>query len=138
MIAIVVDIAYRNPRTYSICAAILSKLLSFVEGKGERLSIAGRVRDKFSHIPNTGHMQIWLQRVTLSLDRHLRYDEVLCRVVAGEDERVWNSDWILSADLKAAVDASKIVDAKVRDEIAPVIPLTEVELFLSKAAGGYY
>ncbi|MBW6493781.1 MAG: hypothetical protein K0B16_04365 [Burkholderiaceae bacterium] len=34
-----------------------------------------------------------------------------------------------SADLKAAVDAGKIADVKARDEIAPVIPLTEVELF---------
>jgi len=138
LIAIVVDIAYRNPRTYSICAAILSKLLSFVESNDERLSIASRIQKKFSHIPNTGHMQIWLQRVTLSFDRDRHYDEVLCRLVTGEDERVWNSDWISSADLKAAVDAGKIVDAKARDEIAPVIPLTEVELFLSKAVEGYY
>ena len=138
LIAIVVDIAYRNPRTYPICAAILSKLLSFVESNGERLSIAGRIQRKFSKIPNTGHMQIWLQRVTLSLDRNLPYDEVLCRLVAGEDERIWNNDWISSADLKAALNASKLVAVKIRDEIAPVIPLAEVELFLSNAAEGYY
>jgi len=33
MIAIVVDIAYRNPRTYAICAAILSKLMSCLQSK---------------------------------------------------------------------------------------------------------
>jgi RNA-directed DNA polymerase len=62
LIAIVVDIAYRNPRTYAICAAILSMLLSFIESNDERLAIAERIRKKFSQIPNTGHMQIWLQR----------------------------------------------------------------------------
>jgi len=138
LIAIVVDIAYRNPRTYAITAAILSKLLSFIDEEAERLSIADRIRKKFSHIPNTGHMQIWLQRLTLTLDSGIAYDESVCRLVAGNAERLWNSDWISSADLKAAVDAGKIVDAKCRDEIAPVIPLTEVELFLSKAAAGYY
>ena len=138
LIAIVVDIAYRNPRTYAICAAILSKLLFSIEGGDERLSIVGRIRKKFSQIPNTGHMQIWLQRVTLSLDKAIAYDEAICRLVAGNDERLWNSDWISSADLKAAVNAGKIVDAKARDEIAPVVPLTEVELFLSRAAEGYY
>lgn len=138
LIAIVVDIAYRNPRTYGICAAILSKLLSFVDGNDEKLSIVGRIRKKFSQIPNTGHMQIWLQRVTVSLDRSIGYDEGVCRLVAGNAERLWNSDWISSADLNAALDAGKIVNTKSRDEIAPIVPLTEVELFLSKAAEGYY
>lgn len=138
LIAIVVDIAYRNPRTYAVCAAILSKLLVSVEGGDERLSIVGRIRKKFSQIPNTGHMQIWLQRVTLSFDKAIAYDEAICKLVAGNDERLWNSDWISSEELKAAVDASKIVDAKARDEIAPIIPLTEVELFLPRATEGYY
>lgn len=138
LIAIVVDIAYRNPRTYAICAAILSKLLFSIEGSNERLFIADRIREKFSQIPNTGHMQIWLQRVTLCLDPAIAYDEAVCRLVAGNAERLWNSDWISSADLKDAVNAGKIVNAEVRDEIAPVVPLTEVELFLSNTVEGYY
>lgn len=138
LIAIVVDIAYRNPRTYAICAAILSKLLSFVEIDAERLSIAKRIKKKFSQIPNTGHMQIWLQRVTLQLGNGIAYDEAICKLVAGDDVSLWNVDWISSATLKAAVAARKIVDATTRDEIAPVIPPEEVELFLSKSAEGYY
>lgn len=138
LIAIVVDIAYRNPRTYAICAAILSKLLSFIESNNERLAIAERIRKKLSQIPNTGHMQIWLQRVTFPLDRHIDYDEAVCKLVAANVERLWNSHWISSQNLKAAVDATKIVAATTRDEIAPVIPLKEVELFLSKAGEGYY
>lgn len=137
LIAIVVDIAYCNPRTYAICSAILSKLLSFIESKDERLSIAGRIRSKFSKIPNTGHMQIWLQRVTLPLDKDIPYEEAICKVVAARVDGLWNNDWISSADLKAAVDVSTIVDVKARDEMASVIPLREVELFISKAVEGY-
>ena len=138
MIAIVVDIAYRNPRTYAVCAAILSKLLSYIESNDERLAIAARIRKKFSQIPNTGHMQIWLQRVTFPLNRCIDYDETVCKLVAGNTERLWNNDWISSAELKAAVDAARIVDTTTRDEIAPIISLKEVELFLSKAGEGYY
>ena len=47
------DIAYRNPRTYAICAEILSKLLSFIESNDERLAIAERIQKKFLQIPNT-------------------------------------------------------------------------------------
>lgn len=83
-------------------------------------------------------MQIWLQRVTLQLGNGIAYDEAICKLVAGENVSLWNIDWISSATLKAAVAASNIVDATTRDEIAPVIPPEEVELFLSKAAEGYY
>ncbi len=138
LIAIVVDLAYRNPRTYAISSAILSKLLSFIESKDERLSITNRIRKKFSYIPNTGHMQIWLQRVTLPLGGRVAYDEAVCSLVAGNAVQLWNSDWISSSDLTAALDARKIVDIKTRDEVTSVIPLSEVELFISKTAEGYY
>ena len=126
LIAIVVDIAYRNPRTYAICTAILSKLLTFIETNEERLSIAERIRKKFEKIPNTGHMQIWLQRVTFPLDRHIKYDEGVCKLVDNISEQLWNSDWISAPELKATVDASKIVDSQIRDAISQVIPLKEL------------
>ena len=131
LIAIIVNIAFRNPRTYPICAAILSKLLGFIEFNEDRLEIVARIRQKFAQIPNTGHMQIWLQRVTFPLDRSVVYDEPICNLVADRTTNLWNNDWISSNELKDAVDAIKIIDKAIRDEIAPVIPLEEVELFLS-------
>lgn len=138
LIAIVADIAFRNPRSYAVCSAILSKLLSFVESNNDRLAIAERIRKKFAQIPNTGHMQIWLQRLTLPLDKDVRYEEAICNVVAGTANRLWNNDWISSQDLRSAIDGTKIVDIATRDGLSPVIPLKEVELFLSKVTEGYY
>ncbi len=136
LIAIVVNIAYRNPRAYSVCAAILSKLLNFVETYGERLEIIERIRQKFSKIPNTGHMQIWLQRVTYPLDPSISYDEPICQLVAGSSSRLWNNDWIRSNELLVAIDAAKIVDKAILNDLAPVIPLQEIETFLSKSFYG--
>lgn len=136
LIAIVVNIAFRNPRTYPVSAAILSKLLSFIDSIEERLEIVERIKDKFSLIPNTGHMQIWLQRVTLPLHRSIVFDEPICKLVAGSTSSLWNNDWISSNELRAAVDATKIVDESIRDELAPVIPLKEVEVFISRAFYG--
>lgn len=140
LIAITVDIAFRNPRTYAICAAILSKLLSFIESPDEKLSIAKRIQTKFAKLPNTGHMQIWLQRVTLPLKHQIDYDETICRIVAESEDAslLWSSEWISSAELKEAIRTTVIVDAHTRDEIAPIIPLREVELFLTKEMEGYY
>ncbi len=138
LISIVADIAYRNPRTYAICAALLSILLGFIGSPNEERSIAERIRNKFTQIPNTGHMQIWLQRITLPLGHHFDYDEEVCKLVAGSDIELWNTDWISSLGLKAAASSSGIIDTQARDAIGATIAPKEVELFLSRSMEGYF
>lgn len=137
LIAIIVDIAYRNPRTYPICSAILSKLLTFFDSSVEKLDLASKIRNKFSQIPNTGLMDIWLQRVTLPLDKDFPYEEPLCKLIAGEAIKIWNNDWISSAELKSAVDATSIVNTEIRDNLSVVLSSEEVELFISNADESY-
>lgn len=137
LIAIVVDIAYRNPRTYAVSAAILSLLLSKMEDDTEKVATVERIQRKFNKLPNTGHLQLWLQRVTLPFSRAIKYDEALCKLVADERIPLWNNDWIASDDLKAAVDANKVIDRTVRDRLAPAIQPAEFELFLSNLDGYY-
>lgn len=138
IIAIVVDIAYRNPRTYAICAAILSKLMSFLETEGQKKSVAEKIKTRFAKIPNTGHMQIWIQRVTLPIDKDISYEESICRLVQGKEVALWNCDWITGADLKSAITTTNIVDREMISTLESVIPVEEVELFLSKDMGGSY
>jgi len=133
LISIVVDITYRNPRIYPICAAILSKLLSFLDNDETRQCVIMKIKNKFSLIPNTGHILIWLQRITLPFAPDTEFDEPLCRLVSGSDESIWNNEWISSNDLKNALDARQIVDADRVTNLAPIVPAEEVELFISKA-----
>ena len=129
MIGIVVDIAYRNPRTYSVCAAILSTLITLTDGSENRKRIVNHIREKFNRLPNTGHMQIWLQRITLPQDRTMKFEEALCDIVAGQPRDLWNHAWISSPDLKKAMDASRVVDAAKRDTVPITIQPSEVDLF---------
>lgn len=138
LVAIVVDIAYRNPRTYSICAAILSKLLSHIETTSEKQEIIEKIKKKFSQIPNTGYMQIWLQRVTIPFTNDIYYDEAVCKLVAGENTQLWNNDWISSNDLKNALDANNAINKERLEKLEPVIPSDEVELFITNVMDGYY
>lgn len=138
LIAIVVDIAYRNPRTYAICAAILSKLMNFMESTDEKMVVAEKIKARFAKIPNTGHMQIWIQRVTLPISAEIAYEEPICKLVAGEAVALWNMEWISSNDLKNAIDVTKVVDRKRLAALESVIPIDEVELFLSKSTEGHY
>ena len=137
MIAAVVDIAYRNPRTYAICAAILSKLMSFLESDDGKKTVAEKIKARFAKIPNTGHMQIWIQRVTLPIAKDISYQEPICKLVSGQDVSLWNTQWITSDELKASIAAS-VIDQEALNALEPVIPIDEVELFLSKETGGYY
>jgi hypothetical protein len=138
LIAIVVNIAFRNPKTYPDCTAILSKLLSSIESQEEKLEIIKRVKKKFSQIPNTGHMEIWLQRITYKIDSSNEYDEAICKLVAGESFSLWNIDWISSQSLKDVIKATKIVDENIRDEMSPVIAPQEVELFQTGGNNWFY
>ena len=63
------DIAFRNPRTYPIVSAILSKFLTLLESGDARNNILNSITKRFDKIPNTGHIQLWLQRVIVKTDR---------------------------------------------------------------------
>ncbi len=133
LISIVADIAYRSPRTYPISAAILSKLISFLEDEGVKKEIFGRIINKFSLIPNTGHMEIWLQRIGLKFAYDVNFSESLCRLICqqNEDVQIWNNEWIGPSDLRQAIDAHKIIDREILHDTPPVIFIEEVELFSS-------
>lgn len=135
LISIVADIAYHNPRVYKVCAAILSILISFLE-TNQRQSVIEKTKRKFSQIPNTGHMQLWLQRISYRFAPETDFDEPLCRLTSGADEQIWNCDWISSTDLHNAVDAKKIINRQVFDELEAIIPVDEVEIFVEKAEYG--
>jgi Reverse transcriptase (RNA-dependent DNA polymerase) len=92
LISIVVDIAYRNPKTYPTSTAILSKFIEFLEGDDQKREIFKRIRRRFNKIPNTGHMMIWLQRISLTFDKDYQYDEPICQLAAGKQVQIWNSE----------------------------------------------
>ena len=132
LISIVVDIAYRNPRTYAISAAILSRLINLPEiTPAEKKEIINKISLKFSHLPNTGYMEIWLQRISMEFAPDIDFDEPLCRLAYQKPQQIWNNDWISSKDLRKAVDVNKIIDHEKIKKLPPIIPIEEVELFSS-------
>ena len=129
MISIVVDIAFRNPRTYAIASAILSKLISLLKTKGEKRDIIDRIRRRFLQLPNTGQMDIWLQRISHSFAPDAEFEEPLCKLVRQDDTQLWDNGWISSPSLLKATDSKKIVNKEILDDISPVISDEEVSLF---------
>ena len=130
LISIAADIAYKNPRTYPYIAAIISVLLTSINPENQKLIMVDKIRKKFSHIPNTGHLEVWLQRVTLGFKEKYDYDEPLCQLVSGETVNIWNTEW-LNPQLQSIIDSNKIVDEQSIDELSTIISVQEVDLFKS-------
>lgn len=104
-----------------LCSAIVSKLLSFLGSKTERVEVIKKVYNKLSQLPNTGHMEVWLQRISHPFEPRLAYGEKLCLLVKGKPVEVWNNDWISSKELKAMVAPIKIVNKAKLRSMKPII-----------------
>ena len=132
LIAIVVDIAYRNPSTYPISAAILSKLLDFIDTVDGKKAVIEQIQKKFSQIPNTGYMDLWLQRISYPHTTDIEFAEPLCKLVQNDCAAVlWNSSWIADPVLLAAISNTDVVDFEKLNNMPAVMSREEVALFNS-------
>jgi len=128
LISIVTDIALKNPRVYPICAAILSRLLSYLGRKSMKRTIIKKIRKRCEELPNTGHLELWLQRIEYGLDPSSEFKEDLCKLVYGADVTIWNSRW-LKTSFANIIDPSDIINQEELLKMALVIAIDEVALF---------
>jgi RNA-directed DNA polymerase len=127
LISIVIDIAYRNPRVYPISIAILSKLFLFIEENYIK-EIINLIIKKFDKIPNTGHLQVWLQRAILKYERERYFEEKLCQKLNDPKILIWNSEW-LNNEMKNLIDCYPLVDEEILNNMDTTLSLEEVQLF---------
>jgi len=128
VISTIVDIAYKNPRTYPVCFAILSKFISLLDDAGKETLIE-RVQKKFTKLSNVGYMEVWFQRATKEKLSDVELNEPLCKIVKNEKVDVWNSEWIGSVNLKNIVNSAHLVDRKSLSGVEPVVDSLEFDLF---------
>ncbi len=126
LLSILVDIAYHNPRTYPITAAILSYLLSILDNKKE---IIMKIRKRFDDIPNTEYLEIWLQRITLPYNIPDEHQTLFCKIVAREPAILWKNDWLKAGTLTNQLTRNPIVDQEEISKLTKVIAADEVALF---------
>ena len=130
LISIVSEIALRNPRTYPIIAAILSKLFSHLPPEIESEEIIDKIIAKFDRIPNTGHLDIWLQRISHPFGLRKAFDERLCNAVSQPNIPIWNFSWLQPQQWQHYLELFEVVDRQILAESPAVIPQEEVHLFM--------
>jgi RNA-directed DNA polymerase len=130
IITIVVDIAYRNPRTYPLCTAIISNMLKFVNSEEDKKNILNKILAKFEKCTNTGDLEIWMQRLSYhAFPNFNAYKEPLCKLVSEKSAPIWNIEWIKSKDLKEIMEKNNIIDEERLKKMNLFIQAEEVDLF---------
>ena len=129
LISIVTEIIYKNPRTYLDGNTILSYLFPLIE-ENEREKIVRKVFTKLSGILNSGYFEIWFQRATLKEKLlNITYNEEICKLVNGEDIKLWNVDWIEDEEIKNIFKKMKIVNQVRKEGMPQKISSDEVKVF---------
>lgn len=136
MLSIVVNIAIKNPKYYNITMAVASLLIR-AAGESRRGLLVERVIDKFAEVPNTGLLDLWIQRVSYPIDPLHKFDESLTSVVDESDytdnSNVWNIDWLKPA-MRDIVRDTKLVKGsllkEIREQQQISISREEVDMFV--------
>jgi hypothetical protein len=128
--AILVEIIMDNPRSFQVGSAILSSLICKVHTSQKQRDLLSRIYRRLSELPNLGVLQLWLQRITTTIDiKELQYTERLCRLVDGQpDVQIWNNQWL---DPKYTRDFPllSIINRTTLQELQPIIQLNEFDVF---------
>lgn len=127
LVSIIIDIAFKNPSTYPVSCAILSKLFTLLTNE-KRNELLELVNKKFEKIPNTSHIKIWLQRITIKENREIEYNETLCDRVNDETIEIWNSEW-LNTEMETLIKSAELIDEEEINKINLIIESEEFQLF---------
>ena len=103
--------------------------------KDNALEITQKILDKFKGIPNTSHLNIWLQRLTLKANWNLEFPEVLCKMVIDTIDdnkssiRIWKTEWVENKNLKNIINNTSIINKKEFEEMSLKISSKEIDIF---------
>ncbi len=128
IVAILTNIVFENPNSFPVAAALISKAIYPLK-KGETRKILDKLFRKIHLLPNSGILEIWLQRITAANKVDYPYYEKLCSVTKGDKVSLFNSEWIISDSMKQIVEETLIVDPEEIENLDRIIENKEVELY---------
>lgn len=132
MLGIITNIAIRNPKYYNWSVAIISILISML-AQSKRKTTASMIVRKFEGIPNTGLLDIWLQRTTFPEHPLRKLNEPFCKLVTLNsypgNELLWSLSWLAEPDLKKIIIKTPVIDFEALKELKTVIDRVETDSF---------
>lgn len=125
------DICILNPDLLSISISFMSTLIIGLK-KDEQIEIIDDIIRKFNSMPETGFLEIWLQRLSYPVIKEKEYKEKLCKTVMDSSEVIWDLEWLKKINneiyknkIYKIVSTEPIVDKKILEKTK--LPFDESE-----------
>jgi len=129
LISIVVQLMFENPRVISLGSGLLSLLLNNKE-EIEIKNIIEKITNKFQVIPNTGLLDVWLQRLSYPIIGNSDFKEPLCKqVIKSNTNDIWNNEWLAENKVKQLITDSDIINREKLEGMTNVISKDEFDVF---------
>ncbi|HHT9144094.1 MAG TPA: RNA-directed DNA polymerase, partial [Candidatus Wunengus sp. YC61] len=131
LLSILVNIAFDSPNAFPIISAFISKIISY-QSAGDKDKMLHQVLRKMSLLPNSGLMEVWLQRIAKPNSLDFKFKDKLCKKVNEEQVQLFETGWINSQALKKIIDDAEYVDKVALDKLDAIIGGDEIELFAER------
>ncbi len=128
IVSILANIVFDNPRSIFIAMSLIAKAIKSLNHSKVKI-ILDKLFRKFSLLPNSGHLEIWLQRITIAHKINFNYKEKLCLKVNGKRIDLFNTDWILSVEIRKIIKKTQIINQKTIKNLDKIIIRKEVDIF---------
>ncbi len=138
LISILSDIALKNPRIYSIYTLILNRLLVIIDDDKLRENLTRKINKKFSKIPNTEYLDLWLQRLLLkenkvSIEPEGKIFKLAKSIKAKDNEcdnnHIWKFDFLEDKEIKNIITKECIIDYEEIENMEELIPKKNISIF---------
>ena len=104
-------------------------MFKLIKNKTEINNYVDLIINKFKSLPNTTYLEIWLQRITIPLDRNKEYSEgSICEKIYNKNSTIWNSDWVRD-NIKNVFDENLIINESEIENLELEIANEEVDAF---------
>ncbi|CAG4927387.1 RNA-directed DNA polymerase [Acidithrix sp. C25] len=128
LLSILVNIAFDSPDCFPMVAAFISSIVGTLNIEAKKTAME-RIWRKLSLLPNSGLVEIWLQRVMLSNSSDHDFKEDICRKVTDNEVALYQCGWIADQSIRDIIVNAELIDTKILRTMDPVISSEEIQLF---------
>lgn len=133
IISVITMIAYYSPKYIPQVSAVISKILEKVKDTNKKEKIIESIHKKFIDLPNSGLIDIWLQRITAPSNMKVKFVSEITEVAIGQKNNsdIWNCEWLKDEHVALfnAIEISSLDNDIAEKIITPVISDEEFKLF---------
>lgn len=138
LISITANIIIENPKVISVGVTVISEIFKLMKNDQLKSKSANeilkyntsvvefvqKILKKLESIPNTDYLEIWLQRISIVVNKNVTYKTLLCKKVDNinkigftQKDKIWNSEWIAKG-----FDESSVIDISELNKVGLPIP----------------